>query len=70
MFYVSRIKCYKENSDENCEPKFFSNYSQDTMKWKNYQTHREQIFLTYRVSQKTWEFSDEFDIVFLNNSLI
>ena len=44
MFYVSRIKCYKENSDENCEPKFFSNYSQDTMKWKNYQTHREQIF--------------------------
>ena len=24
----------------------------------------------YRVSQKTWEFSDEFDIVFSNNSLI
>ena len=24
----------------------------------------------YRVSQKTWEFSDEFDIVFMNNSLI
>ena len=24
----------------------------------------------YRMSQKTWEFSDEFDIVFLNNSLI
>ena len=24
----------------------------------------------YRVSQKTWEFSDEFDIVFLNKSLI
>ena len=24
----------------------------------------------YRVSQKIWEFSDEFDIVFLNNSLI
>ena len=26
--------------------------------------------ITYRVSEKTWEFSDEFDIVFLNNSLI
>ena len=25
---------------------------------------------TDRVSQKTWEFSDEFDIVFLDNSLI
>ena len=24
----------------------------------------------YRVSQKTWEFSDEFDIVFSNNSSI
>ena len=24
----------------------------------------------YRVSQKTWEFSDEFEIVFSNNSLI
>ena len=28
------------------------------------------IKVTYRVSQKTWEFSDEFDIVFSNNSLI
>jgi len=27
-------------------------------------------FLAYRVSQRTWEFSDEFDIVFMNNSLI
>ena len=28
------------------------------------------ILYKYRVSQKTWEFSDEFDIVFMNNSLI
>jgi len=25
-------------------------------------------FFKYRMSQKTWEFSDEFDVVFLNNS--
>ena len=25
------------------------------------------LTLTYRVSQKTWEFSDEFDIVFVMN---
>ncbi len=59
MFYVSRNKCYKENSDGNCKPKFFSNYSQDTMKWKKYQTHREQIFfnlaLVSEVSIYEWQ---------------
>ena len=25
------------------------------------------LYLTYRVSQKTWEFSDEFNIVFVMN---
>ena len=32
--------------------------------------HKLKFSNHYRVSQKTWEFSDEFDIVFLNNSLI
>ena len=39
---------------------------------KNLKNPTNQEFLgvsyTYRVSQKTWEFGDEFDIVFLNNS--
>jgi len=29
-----------------------------------------ESIILYRVSQKTWEFSDEFDIVFSDNSLI
>ena len=31
---------------------------------------RDKYCRLYRVSQLTWKFSDEFDIVFLNNSLI
>ena len=26
-----------------------------------------EIYVIYRVSQKTWEFSDEFDVVFVMN---
>ena len=52
------------------KPSTETRYKEKMQLMQNCQCDHKVLPVTYSVSQKLWEFSDEFDIVFLNNSLI